>query len=56
MKGISTNHFWQKKIEVREAPVAGKTYNTFSRPCKAAMPHPGIPVFSRGKKIHNKQA
>lgn len=53
MKGTSTNYFWRKKIEVKEAPVAGKSYNTFSRPCKDDMPHPGVPVFSRGKSKNN---
>lgn len=53
MDGTSTNYFWQKQIEVKEAPVAGKTYNTFSRPCKDDMPHPVVPVFSRGSISRN---
>lgn len=54
-RGTAMNHFLHQTIEVKEAPVAGKTYNAFSRPCRDDMPHPKAPVFSRGKGTHNEK-
>lgn len=54
-RGTEINYFLHQTIEVREAPVAGKTYNAFSRPCKDTMPHPSVPVFSQGKDFHNEK-